>query len=862
MKHLKNAATIVLATLLCITLIPTFTLSAFADEIAPLEEGQTTSEGVQPADEEVMPTEEVTSPPSEPPDPIAPEEEVAEPEAPETPDGQTPEVVVEEPGAPEALETTLTTLDEGFGALAVENTIVLTVNSPLVGGSTVTIYNTWTTNITVTHTSGSTTDAPITLTPYPGASPSTYFVVSPGDTIEIKESTADTTFRFWRNRSLGNPTNPLVAGAECSITSMPTMDAFTSDPAGTTAGNDFFARFNDYGSLTSLPAGSFNTSKITTTNLRFFAFFNNNGKLQSLPAGSFNTAAVVTPGYEFFSYFNNNGPLTSLPAGSFNTENISATENNFFNGFNSSGALTSLPQGSFKLEKITATGNSFFASFNAAGNLQSLPYGSFRTGDVATAGNNFFSYFNASGALTSLPGGSFDTSSITAAGTYFFSSFNSNGDLTSLPEGSFNTSGVTGSIGGAFFSGFNENGDLTSLPLSFALPTAPSGVIPSSFCENMFKNSALTKGNEMVPLYFAEAASETFTGTNITPASPPARTTVWVASADYDIATDPSTNQVLNSRIVGYVSVDTLTVKVTNLGPDNAGIVTIALGGAGVADFTLSDDELRVDYNSPVTFTVTPKTGLAVGSYTATVNVASIGAKAKTLSFDITFEVLALLTYKVTKDFGTFTGSGTANAVIDAKGDTFKGISLNGQPLGAGDFGYDPSSETLTLSEAYLKRLPNGDYVFAIEYLAGFAYPALTVDVADTTPPATVDKTKLQAEETSDVKLNKADYTPETWNAFELALQVAQEVLANPNATQAEVDAALKALEDARNNLKPVSKDDTEPGSGTDPGKGSGKNPATGDTTNMLGTLMAFLVAGCVLTAIVTRKARSRKTRV
>ncbi|MFD1224870.1 cadherin-like beta sandwich domain-containing protein, partial [Paenibacillus vulneris] len=71
---------------------------------------------------------------------------------------------------------------------------------------------------------------------------------------------------------------------------------------------------------------------------------------------------------------------------------------------------------------------------------------------------------------------------------------------------------------------------------------------------------------------------------------------------------------------------------------------------------------------------------------------------------------------------------------------------------------------------------------------------------------AVVDKTALQAK-VNDIKsenLEKNAYTPESWQVLQDALKQAEKVLNDPNATQAEVNAALAALNDARNRLVSV----------------------------------------------------------
>lgn len=63
---------------------------------------------------------------------------------------------------------------------------------------------------------------------------------------------------------------------------------------------------------------------------------------------------------------------------------------------------------------------------------------------------------------------------------------------------------------------------------------------------------------------------------------------------------------------------------------------------------------------------------------------------------------------------------------------------------------------------------------------------------------AAVDKAALQKAIDNAAKLAEDDYTAETWAPFEAALASAQDVLGNEEATQEQVDDALKALNDAR----------------------------------------------------------------
>ena len=81
------------------------------------------------------------------------------------------------------------------------------------------------------------------------------------------------------------------------------------------------------------------------------------------------------------------------------------------------------------------------------------------------------------------------------------------------------------------------------------------------------------------------------------------------------------------------------------------------------------------------------------------------------------------------------------------------------------------------------------------------------------------DKTELTKVIASSVTLNESDYTPESWRQFKEVLDYADEVSANPNVSQEEVDEAKAKLEKAVKNLvkatgseqKPTEKPDTKP---------------------------------------------------
>lgn len=75
-------------------------------------------------------------------------------------------------------------------------------------------------------------------------------------------------------------------------------------------------------------------------------------------------------------------------------------------------------------------------------------------------------------------------------------------------------------------------------------------------------------------------------------------------------------------------------------------------------------------------------------------------------------------------------------------------------------------------------------------------------------PTPTVDKSKLRAkvDEIDDEDLDEDDYTSSSWRKLEKALKRAKDVLADPKATQDEVDEALDELKTARKDLESVVK--------------------------------------------------------
>ena len=109
--------------------------------------------------------------------------------------------------------------------------------------------------------------------------------------------------------------------------------------------------------------------------------------------------------------------------------------------------------------------------------------------------------------------------------------------------------------------------------------------------------------------------------------------------------------------------------------------------------------------------------------------------------------------------------------------------------------------------------------------------------------PIVADKTELLKAIEAAKDLVEKDYTSESWKTLQDALDAANKVVANKDATQEEIDAAVDAISDAIDKLevKPVDPDKpAKPEKPMDPVKPTKPGVATGDNTNFMaiGTLL------------------------
>jgi hypothetical protein len=119
--------------------------------------------------------------------------------------------------------------------------------------------------------------------------------------------------------------------------------------------------------------------------------------------------------------------------------------------------------------------------------------------------------------------------------------------------------------------------------------------------------------------------------------------TCTVTVSSYAISLDQSGTFTFPEAIEGYTAPATKTITVSNTGNQPTGALTVALSGANENDFTLSTPTISsIVAEDDDSFTVVPNTGLAAGTYTATVTVS--GDNDISATFDVGFTVKPVYT--------------------------------------------------------------------------------------------------------------------------------------------------------------------------------------------------------------------------
>ena len=164
------------------------------------------------------------------------------------------------------------------------------------------------------------------------------------------------------------------------------------------------------------------------------------------------------------------------------------------------------------------------------------------------------------------------------------------------------------------------------------------------------------------------AATVTVSGGNGLSASFGVQFIVNAAPLTYGFSLDRGGTYTFTAAPAGYSAQTPLTVTVSNDGTDPTGILAVALSGTNAGDFDLSVANIPdiATYGGTSTFTVGPKTGLAVGSHTATVTVTGMYTQSK--SFDVSFTVIPTYTVTFNGNGGTFAGSVSTTTLTITQG--------------------------------------------------------------------------------------------------------------------------------------------------------------------------------------------------
>jgi uncharacterized membrane protein len=198
----------------------------------------------------------------------------------------------------------------------------------------------------------------------------------------------------------------------------------------------------------------------------------------------------------------------------------------------------------------------------------------------------------------------------------------------------------------------------------------------------------------------------------------------FTVTASYGITLSQTETLTFPEAVFGYPALTPQAITITNSGDQPTGALTVALTGDNASAFALNPPSTvpSIAVGTTGSFTIVPNTGLAVGSYAATVSVSG-GSNIEEQSFSVSFVVtptadsfaslvprlnndkaLASVSYTLPSGAETYTASlslttanSPANVVIDGGGRAITG-SANSITVGAGI--------TLTLKDIKFTTLP------------------------------------------------------------------------------------------------------------------------------------------------------------
>jgi hypothetical protein len=115
-------------------------------------------------------------------------------------------------------------------------------------------------------------------------------------------------------------------------------------------------------------------------------------------------------------------------------------------------------------------------------------------------------------------------------------------------------------------------------------------------------------------------------------------------TATYGISLSQTVAHIFPEAELGYGAQTAKTVTITNTGNQSTGALAVALTGANYGSFTVAPTTVAsIAAGGSAPFTVVPKTGLAINTYTATVTVS--GSNGISASFGVSFEVMPPQTF-------------------------------------------------------------------------------------------------------------------------------------------------------------------------------------------------------------------------
>ncbi|MCL2173772.1 hypothetical protein FWH58_00500 [Candidatus Saccharibacteria bacterium] len=222
---------------------------------------------------------------------------------------------------------------------------------------------------------------------------------------------------------------------------------------------------------------------------------------------------------------------------------------------------------------------------------------------------------------------------------------------------------------------------------------------------------------------------------------------VFQAKQVYSFTLTPSKNYTFPAKTVGYSSADSYSVTISNK-TKAAYSLMITLSGPQAFNFTTSPTSVSLTAtgpNSTQAFKVTPKTGLAAGTYSATVTVQGTNAPAK--SFNVSFKVnpaAAPTIYSITiqnDGHGTGSSSPTATATgtaVDLIATPESGYKFKSWQVVSGGVTVTNNKFIMGTANVVIKALfeplPSGHYAVNVSGgVGGTAYADVTSAASGTT---------------------------------------------------------------------------------------------------------------------------------